>query len=67
MKKEVGEEEGKGNGVGCSLEGEHLCTGSFVLIFYFSLAGILGEVSGEGFSRISISSPSVFFHQCVFH
>ena len=31
MKKEVGEEEGKGNAEGCSPEGEHVGTGSFVL------------------------------------
>ena len=59
MKKEVGEEEVKGMGVGCSPEGELswvLCLEAFNS---FLQAEILGEVSGEVFSRIFISSPGV--------
>ena len=58
MGKEVGKEEGKGNGAGCS-QRESVCTGSFVLALFISLlqAGILGEVSGKGF----IIFPGVLF------
>ena len=51
--EEVGEEEGKGNGIGCSPEGEHtpwvLCLEACISLLQ---AGISGEVSG-GFSRYS--------------
>ena len=50
MGKEVGKREQKGNGAGCSPEGECEC---WVLHLK---AGILGEVSGKGFNRIFISS-----------
>ena len=53
---------GKGNGTGCFPEGVNrgwvLCLEAF---FSLLQAGILGEVSGEGFSRIFISSPGVSF------
>ena len=65
MGKEVGEEEGKGNGKGCSPEGQHVCASAFWVLWleFFSLlqAGMLGEVSGEGFSRIFIRSPDAHF------
>ena len=63
MKEEVGEEEGKGSGVGCSPEGES-STGVVLCLQAFSSllqAGILGEVSGEGFSSIFISSQGLPF------
>ena len=54
--KEVGEEEGKGNGSGFSPEGEGMHPGFFVLRFFsFLQAGILGEFSGEGSSRTFFS------------
>ena len=46
MKKEVGEEEGKGNGTDCSPEREHLCWVPCAETFL----SLVGEVSGEGFS-----------------
>ena len=59
--KGVGE-EGKGNETVYSPEGQcvHwiLCLEVFISLFK---AGILGEISGAGFSRISISSPGVPF------
>ena len=58
VKKEVGEDEG--NGEGYSPEGEHVHWALFLeALFSLLQAGILGEVSGEGFSRIFISSPAV--------
>lgn len=61
----VGEEkrgkEAEGNGVGCYPEG-HACAGSFVLRLLslaYLQAGILGEVSGDSFSRIFISFLNV--------
>ena len=56
--KEVGAEEGKGNGRDCPPEGEHGQAESFVLRLLSLLqAGILGEVSGEVCRRIFITSP----------
>ena len=48
MGKEVKEDTGKGNGPGCSLEGQP-CSGFFSLRSFTSLlkAVVLGEVSGE--------------------
>ena len=62
MKKEVvAGEEGKGNGAGCSAEGEHTCTGSFIWRLLSlagrNLGGIQGRVSAE---------YSVFFQVCPF-
>ena len=55
-------EEGKGNGEGCSQEGEFMC---WVLCFEafisFLQMRILGEVSRERFSRIFISSQGLPF------
>ena len=51
VKKVVGcgGRERKGNGAGCSPEGEHILAGAFVLrLFSLLQVGILGEVSGEG-------------------
>ena len=60
MLKEVGE-EGKGNGWAAPQK-ESSDTGSLVLRLLSLLqAGILGEVSGEGLSRTSISSPGAPF------
>ena len=61
---ELREEEEKGKGVGCSPAGWGLCPEAFIS---FSKVGILGEVSGEGFSRIVISSPGVLFQGCGLH
>ena len=49
----MGEEEGTGKGVSCVL-----CLEAFIS---FLPAGILEEVTGEGFSRIFISVPGVPF------
>ena len=62
MGKEVGDEEG--NGVDCSPDGE--CAGTSCVLCLevfipFLQAGILGEVSGEGFSRKFTSSPGAPF------
>ena len=58
--KEVWGEEGQGSGAGRSPKGECmpwvLCLEAFIP---FLQVGILGEVSGVGFSRICISSPGV--------
>ena len=65
MGKEVG--EWKGNGAGFSPEGEH--TGWVLCLEFLCLlqAGNLGEVSGEGFSKIFISSPGVSFQRHGLH
>ena len=44
------------------LAGWVLCPEAFI-----SFLGISGEVSGEGFSRISIGSPGVSFQGCGLH
>ena len=59
--EEEREEEGKGNGKGCS---QRKSAGwLFCLYIFVSLlqAGILGEDSGEGFSRILIHFSGVLF------
>ena len=56
VRKEVGEEEGHGED--CSPESAS--PGSFVLRPF----SLLGQVSGEGFSRIFVSSPGVPFQVC---
>lgn len=55
VKKEVG--EGGGNGLGWVL--------SLKAFIFLLQTGILGEVSGEGFSRTFISSPGVTFRLMV--
>ena len=55
MGKEVGEEEGKGNGEGCSPEGDS--TGSFVLRL-FSLS-CRRESEGQSQGRVSVKYSSV--------
>ena len=56
--EEVGGEAGKGNGIGLLPRGGALCLEAF---FSLLQVGLLGEVSGEGFSRICISFPGVLF------
>ena len=66
MRGKVREEEGTGNGAGCSPDGDHachiLCLKAFISLLQ---AGILREAAGEGFSRIFISSPGVPFRVMV--
>ena len=79
MKKVVGcgGRERKGNGAGCSPEGEHILAGAFVLrLFSLLQVGILGEVSGEGLVayssvpqmppfRVMVSSDWSVTEQCI--
>ena len=55
-------EERKGNGTGSSPEGEPvhwvLCLEAFISLLQVE---VLGEVSGEGFSRMFINFPGVLF------
>ena len=57
--EEARDKEGKGNGMGCSPLHWVLCLEFYSLSLF--QAGILGEVLGEGFSRIFISFPGVLF------
>ena len=68
-KKERNGEKKKGKGTGsCSPEGEHICWDLYLEAFIsFLKAGILGEASGKGFSRIFISSPGVPYQDHGLH
>ena len=61
MGKEAGKEEGKGNGVGCSPEKHTPWVLRLEACLSLVKAGVLGQVSGEGFSRVYTISPGVAF------